>query len=184
MVAPAVRRAWVAAGLAGCAGLLLVALLVQSGRQPGPAELAKAGWGEFLFSRFSGEPAERSEAIADDKQRARSAEPSRARAPAATGPGAVPEVVQSKKQLLRKLKEVLAKKKAAGGSSQEGVQIENAGHASTQAHAEQPQIHSARLRPSVRREYRHVPGKAFAGNPAWRELATSQGERLPVPQPI
>ena len=180
-MAPAVRRAWVAAGLAGCAGLLLVVLLAQSGRQPGPTELAKAGWGEFLFSRFSGEPAERSEATADDKARARSAAPRRARVPAAPGPDVVPVVVQSKKQLLRKLKEVLAEKKAGGGAGQEGVHIEKAGHASTQAPAEKPASHSARRHPSVRREYRHVPGKAFAGNPAWRELATAQGERLPHP---
>ncbi|KAJ1494266.1 hypothetical protein T484DRAFT_1766021 [Baffinella frigidus] len=171
-VPPSRRGAWAVGGLAGCAGLLLVVLVAHSGREPGPTELAKAGWGEFLFSRFSGEPAERSEARADQQERAGSAHPRRARAPAANGPDAVPEVVQSKKQLLRKLKQVLASKEKGG------VHIENAGHASKQEKAEKPEeSQRARRHPSVRREYRHVPGKAFAANPAWRELATSQGKK-------
>lgn len=178
-VPPSRRGAWAVGGLAGCAGLLLVVLVAHSGREPGPTELAKAGWGEFLFSRFSGEPAERSEARADQQERAGSAHPRRARAPAANGPDAVPEVVQSKKQLLRKLKQVLASKEKGG------VHIENAGHASKQEKAEKPEeSQRARRHPSVRREYRHVPGKAFAANPAWRELATSQGERQPPPEPL
>jgi hypothetical protein len=163
------RRTVSALGAAGCIGLLVAVLVVHSGQVSGPTELAKAGWGEYLFSRFSGEPAERSEAIADRQERTVTAQKRRAHNNPATATNASPI---TKKVLLRKLKEVLSEK-------QQGIHIETAEHSSDAVRDEQQPQRSSISRSPIRRAYRHLPGKAFAANPAWRKLVTANGEPYP-----